>query len=111
VPRRVEHWSNAIDTAKRAGPALVAGNAGRALDPRPFAPVPSFWSDQFGLRIQSFGMLEDADQVEVLEGDLSGEFVAGYRRAGRLWGVAGIGLMPSLLRWRAELIAAAVRTS
>jgi hypothetical protein len=103
VPRRVEHWSIPTDTAKRAGPALVAGLAGADVDPAPFAPMPSFWSDQYGLRLQSFGGLGVADQVTLLEGDLDDEFVAGYLRAGRLVGVAGIGLMQSMLTHRTAL--------
>jgi NADPH-dependent 2,4-dienoyl-CoA reductase/sulfur reductase-like enzyme len=103
VPRRVEHWSIPTDTARRAAPALVAGLAGRELDPAPFAPVPSFWSDQYGDRLQSFGAPGLGDAVELLEGDLDGDFVVAYRRAGALVGVAGIGLMASLLRLRSEI--------
>ncbi|WP_088319361.1 NAD(P)/FAD-dependent oxidoreductase [Kineosporia sp. R_H_3] len=106
VPRRVEHWSIPTDTAKRAAPALVAGLSGADLDPAPFAPMPSFWSDQYGARIQSFGSLGVADTVRVLEGDLDGEFVAGYERGGDLVGVVGVGLMPSLMKLRAEMITA-----
>ena len=104
VPRRVEHWSIPTDTAKRAAPALVAGLTGGDVDPAPFAPLPSFWSDQYGARIQSFGSLGVADTVRVLEGDLDGEFVAGYERGGVLVGVLGIGLMSSLMRLRGEII-------
>jgi NADPH-dependent 2,4-dienoyl-CoA reductase/sulfur reductase-like enzyme len=104
VPRRVEHWSIPTDTAKRAAPSLVAGLAGAARDPAPFAPMPSFWSDQYGLRVQSFGSLGVADTVRVLEGDLDDEFVAGYERDGVLVGVLGIGLMSSLMTLRGEMI-------
>jgi NADPH-dependent 2,4-dienoyl-CoA reductase/sulfur reductase-like enzyme len=105
VPRRVEHWSIPTDTAKRAAPALVAGLTGTSLDPAPFAPVPAFWSDQYGARLQSFGALGLADTVRVLEGDLDAEFVAGYEREGVLVGVVGVGLMPQLLRLRGEIAA------
>ena len=104
VPRRVEHWSIPTDTAKRAAPSLVAGLAGTDPDPAPFAPMPSFWSDQYGLRVQSFGALGIADTVKVLEGDLDDEFVAGYERDGVLVGVLGIGLMSSLMKLRGEII-------
>ena len=113
VPRRVEHWSIPTDTGKRAGASLVAGLTGVDLDADPaaarFAPMPSFWSDQYGQRLQSFGSLgvADPDAVEILDGDLDGDFVAGYHRAGRMVGVAGIGLMPRLLALRAELLAGA----
>ena len=104
VPRRVEHWSIPTDTAKRAAPALAAGLAGAEVDPLPFAPMPSFWTDQYGLRVQSFGALGIADSVTVLEGDLDDEFVAGYERDGVLVGVLGIGLMSSLMKLRGEII-------
>ena len=79
--RRIEHWDMPPLTAKRAAPALVAGLAGAALDPEPFAPVPSFWSDQYDVTIQSFGTPELADDVEVVEGHVDGPFLAAYRQA------------------------------
>lgn len=103
VPRRVEHWGIPTDTARTAGPTLVAALSGAAVDATPFAPIPSFWSDQYDLRLQSFGSLGVADEVKVLEGDLDGEFVAGYLRGGALVGVAGVGMMSSLMRYRGEL--------
>ena len=111
VARRVEHWSIPTDTGKRAGATVAARLAGTPLDPAPFAPMPSFWSDQYDQRLQSFGALGIADEVSVLEGELDGEFVAGYLRAGHLVGVAGVGLMPSLLRLRGELLATAAPAS
>ncbi|MFZ0161472.1 MAG: FAD-dependent oxidoreductase, partial [Kineosporiaceae bacterium] len=111
VPRRVEHWSIPTDTAKRAGPALVAHLSGAPLDPAPFAPVPAFWSDQYGQRLQSFGAPGLADQIRLLEGDLDADFVAGYFRASELVGVVGISLMPSLLKHRAALAARAPRAA
>lgn len=107
VPRRVEHWNVPTDTGRRAGPALVAGLTGAGLNGAPFAPLPSFWSDQYDVSLQSFGALGLADEVRLLEGDLDGEFVAAYLAAGRLVGVAGVGLMTRLLELRAELLAAA----
>jgi hypothetical protein len=68
-------------TAKRAAPALVAGLTGTALDPEPFAPVPSFWSDQYDLTIQCFGAPELADEIEVVEGRLDGPFLAAYHQS------------------------------
>jgi NADPH-dependent 2,4-dienoyl-CoA reductase/sulfur reductase-like enzyme len=105
VARRVEHWSIPTDTAKRAGPALVAGLEGRDPDATAFTPMPAFWSDQYDLRVQSFGAPGLGEEVVVLEGDLDGEFAAGYRRRGLLVGVVGIGCMPTLLRLRAEMAA------
>ena len=85
VPRRVEHWTMVTDTARKAGRTLGRHLAGVAHDPAvddvQFAPVPSFWSDQYDLRIQSFGSVGVGERVEVLEGDLDGEVAVGYFRA------------------------------
>ncbi|WP_320773301.1 NAD(P)/FAD-dependent oxidoreductase [Streptomyces sp. CRN 30] len=88
VPRRVEHWCIPADTAKHAAGTLT----GRAPDRAPFAPLPSFWSDQHDFRIQSFGAPAlGRDDVRVLDGNLGGDVVAGYHRDGRLTGVVGLG--------------------
>ncbi len=108
VPRRVEHWSNPTDTARRAGPALVAHLEGAdAADrvPAPFAPMPSFWTDQFDVRLQSFGVLSLADEVRLLDGEVDGEFVVGYLRDGALVGVVGAGMMATLMTYRAKIAA------
>ena len=101
--RRVEHWNIPTETGKRAGPSLVAGLNGQPAPAGPFAPMPAFWSDQYDLRLQSFGALAGAERIRLLDGDLDGEFVAGYYTADRLTGVAGVGLMPTLIRLRAEI--------
>ncbi|GAA3125738.1 NAD(P)/FAD-dependent oxidoreductase [Streptosporangium carneum] len=109
VARRVEHWSIPTDTAKRAAVSLLADLGHAAHDPAPFAPLPTFWSDQYGLRIQSFGAPAlGADDIRVLEGDLDGEVVVGYHDGGALVGVVMIGLPAAVSRYRAELMRAPV---
>jgi 3-phenylpropionate/trans-cinnamate dioxygenase ferredoxin reductase subunit len=105
VPRRVEHWTMATDTARRAGATLAAQLAGRAPDPAPFAPVPSFWSDQYEHRLQSFGAIGLGADVRVLEGELAGESVIGYHRGEELMGVLLIGCAGRSAHYR-SLIAA-----
>ena len=93
VPRRVEHWTMVTDTARRAGLTLGTCLAGGESDGAPFRPVPSFWSDQYELRIQSFGAIGlGSGDVRVLEGDLDGEVAVGYFRADALVGVVLVGL-------------------
>lgn len=106
TPRRVEHWDLATVTARRAAPALLAGLAARAPDPEPFAPVPSFWSDQYGLTVQCFGAPELADAVEVVGGTLDGPFTAAYLRSGRPVAVVGVGTMDGVLELRSQIAAA-----
>ncbi|WP_345763449.1 NAD(P)/FAD-dependent oxidoreductase [Diaminobutyricibacter sp. McL0608] len=94
IPRRVEHWNMAVETAKMAGKTVGLHLRGLEDAREDFRPVPSFWSDQYSLRIQSFGMpvLGSAD-VRILEGELSTEFAAGYHRDGELVGVVMLGLI------------------
>ena len=108
VPRRVEHWSIPGDTSRRAATTLVAGLTGGTLEEAPFAPLPSFWSDQHDYRIQSFGApnLGTAD-VRLLGGELEGDLLAGYHRDDRLVGVVSVGgpgAMSLVLPYRARLL-------
>ena len=110
VPRRVEHWNIPTETGKRAGASLAAylrGDGYESVD-TPFAPMPAFWSDQYDLRIQSYGMLglADSDGVRLLEGDISDEFVMGYFRDDVLVGVVGLGMLPQTNAYRSRIGAA-----
>ncbi|MFK0286119.1 NAD(P)/FAD-dependent oxidoreductase [Streptomyces sp. NPDC090499] len=103
VPRRVEHWSIPTDTAKHAARTLVAD-----ADPAPFAPLPTFWSDQHDFRLQSFGApVLGKEDVRVLDGDPEGDVLVGYHHGGRLVGVVALGgqaVAASAARYRAELL-------
>lgn len=90
VPRRVEHWAVPTETARRAAATLAAHLSGADEPVPPFDPVLSFWSDQFGLHLQSFGAPSSADAVDVLEGHLDrleDGVVVEYRRGGAVVGV------------------------
>lgn len=105
VPRRVEHWSIPTDTARRAAVTLLADLGLAGPDPTPFTPLPSFWSDQYDLRVQSFGAPGlGAGDVRILEGDPDGEVVAGYHRDGVLVGVVMIGMAAAVPRYRSLLL-------
>lgn len=102
VPRRVEHWAIPALTARRAAVSLVDHLQGRPPAGAAFDPIPSFWSDQFGVRLQSIGMPALADERSVLEGSFAaigqpdaGGLAVGYQRAGKLVGVVTIGLPPA----------------
>ena len=66
--------------------------------------MPTFWSDQYDMRIQSFGVT-GLPEVRVLEGDLDGEVALGYHRDGLLAGVVLIGLGGRYVHYRAEIAA------
>jgi 3-phenylpropionate/trans-cinnamate dioxygenase ferredoxin reductase component len=98
VARRIEHWAIPALTAKQAAISLAAVLAGTTPDPKPFDPVPTFWSDQFGVRLQSAGSPALGDRSTVLEGDpgrigeADGALAMGYWQGDRLIGVITIGL-------------------
>ena len=106
--RRIEHWTVATDSGKYASAILaraLAGDTAHTADPAApaaFAAVPTFWSDQYDLRIQSFGVTGLPD-VRVLEGDLDGEVAVGYHHDGLLAGVVLIGLGGRYVHYRAQI--------
>ncbi|MFF8865119.1 NAD(P)/FAD-dependent oxidoreductase [Streptomyces sp. NPDC015139] len=108
VPRRVEHWSIPADTAKHAARSLAAHLGGTDAGLAPFAPLPTFWSDQHDFRLQSFGAPAlGRDDVRVLDGDPDGDVLAGYHVEGRLVGVVALGgraAAAAAVRHRAELL-------
>jgi 3-phenylpropionate/trans-cinnamate dioxygenase ferredoxin reductase subunit len=100
---RSEHWSNAGEQAVAAAERLLRGHG-----VAPHASVPSFWSDQFGVRLQGVGHPDLADEVVVVDGHPAGErFVAEYRRSGRLVAALVSGTPRTLLPYRRELAASA----
>lgn len=108
VPRRVEHWSIPTDTAKHAARALAAHLTGVQADLAPFAPLPTFWSDQHEFRLQSFGApVLGLGDVRVLDGDPDGDVLVGYHTDGRLVGVVALGghsAATGAARYRAQLL-------
>jgi NADPH-dependent 2,4-dienoyl-CoA reductase/sulfur reductase-like enzyme len=78
----IEHWSNAAEQGVAAAANLLAAPEERT----PYEPVPSFWSDQYDVKVQSVGFPE-AGELRVVEGSLEERrFVAAAARRGRLTG-------------------------
>ncbi|CAB4672928.1 MAG: NAD(P)/FAD-dependent oxidoreductase [Actinobacteria bacterium] len=105
VPRRVEHWNLPTETGKRAGQVLgkhLIGESVAEMLAEPFAPLPSFWSDQYDMHILAFGMTYLADRSELVAGELSGECVLEYFRDDKLVGVCGIGMRPTIQSYRTK---------
>ncbi|MHB8219343.1 MAG: NAD(P)/FAD-dependent oxidoreductase [Acidimicrobiales bacterium] len=103
---RIEHWEVASQMGGAAARSLMAG---RAQAP-PFDPVPYFWSDQYGLRIQVLGRPDPRDDVEVVDGSLEaedGKFVVVYGREGRLSAALAVSRPRQLMAFRPLLEAGA----
>ena len=67
----------AANAGAAAARSLLAGRA----DAPPFAPIPYFWSDQYGIRIQVLGNPGGDDEVVIAEGSFEeGKFLAVYGR-------------------------------
>jgi hypothetical protein len=81
----VEHWH----TAARHGEAAAA----TALDAgEPFAPVPFWWTDIYGVKVQFAGRCIGADRVELGDDDPSQHtFAARYWRSDELVAVVAAG--------------------
>lgn len=89
---RTEHWDDAARQGAAAARTLLAGpESAEAFD-----TVPYFWSDQYDVKLQMFGVPTDYDAVEVIEGNPDGgEFVAAYGRGGHT--IAVLGTIPNRL--------------
>jgi NADPH-dependent 2,4-dienoyl-CoA reductase/sulfur reductase-like enzyme len=106
---RTEHWCVPTDTARRAGPTLAAHLTGAPLEELGAPALPTFWSDQFALRIQGLGAPGLADDHTVLQGsldDLDGGVAVGGLHGDVLVGVVAVGLSAIALRpYREQLTA------
>ncbi|MGX1674980.1 NAD(P)/FAD-dependent oxidoreductase [Streptomyces sp. NPDC055400] len=75
---RAEHWTSATAQPRVAVRNLLAGRTVETV-----RPLPYFWSDQYGSRIQFAGRRKDGDLVRVVEGTVEdGSFLALYERGG-----------------------------
>ena len=80
---RLECVQNAIDQAKTAADAIMG-------KPKPYDPVPWFWSDQYEIKLQITGLLDGFDACETVGNPADGKFSVEYRKAGKLIAVDAI---------------------
>ncbi|BCK67055.1 putative ferredoxin reductase [Streptomyces libani subsp. rufus] len=117
-PLRFEHRMNATEQGMAAARNLLAelaatssaapgaGDGAPTQERRPFAPVPYFWSDQYDLKLQAYGLTAGADRVEATVLDRAQRrLLALYGRDGRAVGVLAAGLPPRQLRALRAVIA------
>ncbi|QBJ93991.1 FAD-dependent oxidoreductase [Streptomyces seoulensis] len=101
---RAEHWTSATEQPRAAVTNLLAGRT--LATPH---PVPYFWSDQYGSRIQFAGRYRPGDTVRVTEGELLDEgpgddgFLARYERDGTTVAVLAVDRPRPFTRARREL--------
>ena len=95
---RLEHRTNAVDQGIHVAQQILSGSS------RDYMPVPYFWSDQYDLKLQSYGWLRDHDEVLITDGSLQeGKLVALFRRGDRLAGVLAARSHKALRTWRQYL--------
>jgi 3-phenylpropionate/trans-cinnamate dioxygenase ferredoxin reductase subunit len=80
---RLESVQNAIDQAKTAASAILG-------TPRPYDPVPWFWSDQYEIKLQMAGLSDGYDSAEVVGECATQRFSVEYRAHGRLIAVDAV---------------------
>ena len=103
--RRVEHWNIPTEMARKVG-KQVALQLGEDLEAhatelaKNFAPIPSFWSDQFEVSLLAYGLLDQGEDVRLLEGEVGGECIYGYFKGDDMVGVCGIGMRSKVMGYR-----------
>jgi 3-phenylpropionate/trans-cinnamate dioxygenase ferredoxin reductase subunit len=80
---RLECVQNAIDQAKAAAAAILG-------EPKPYDPVPWFWSDQYQVKLQITGLLDGFDACETIGSPADAKFSVEYRKDGKLIAVDAI---------------------
>ncbi|GAA0643493.1 FAD-dependent oxidoreductase [Kutzneria viridogrisea] len=101
VRLRVEHRMNATEQGMAAAKTLLGKG-------EPFAPVPYFWTDQYEVKIQAYGMFPEDSVPTVVVGDpAEGSFAAEYHQHGRVVGVLGWNLPRETRKLRARIGGAA----
>jgi NADPH-dependent 2,4-dienoyl-CoA reductase/sulfur reductase-like enzyme len=100
---RLENRTNATEQA-----GAVAGNI--LGDARPYTPVPYFWTDQFNVKIQVYG-LPGGGESEVVEGAAAGDpgarrFVLRQRNGDRVSAIVGWNMPKQARLRRTELVEA-----
>jgi NADPH-dependent 2,4-dienoyl-CoA reductase/sulfur reductase-like enzyme len=95
---RIEHRMNATEQGAVAARTLL-GNR------QPFRPIPFFWTDQFNVKVQGYGLFPKNGQLEIQEAASGqGRFVAICHEAGRAVGALGWNAPKELRQARQQLV-------
>lgn len=93
---RPEHWTTAAEQA-----AVAARHTLNPAAATPHTPVPYFWSDWYGHRLQFTGTAQ-ADEVHVTSSDDKG-LLALYRRSNRLVGALTVDHPGAIMKFRRRI--------
>jgi NADPH-dependent 2,4-dienoyl-CoA reductase/sulfur reductase-like enzyme len=95
---RFENRTNATEQAEAVAAAILG-------DDTPYAPVPYFWTDQFDVKIQVFGVITADADMEIVEGDPAARrFVARYGKQGVVTGVLGWNMPKQVRAHRQDVV-------
>ena len=94
--RRTEHW----EAAAWQGAAVAKAMLGEESGPPPPA---TFWSDQFGLRVQCIGNPAHADEAHIEGDQAERDFEVLFTRAGLPVGGLAIGRPAAIRRFRKQI--------
>ncbi|MEU6262869.1 NAD(P)/FAD-dependent oxidoreductase [Saccharopolyspora shandongensis] len=93
------HWTHATEQAEVAARSLLFPD-----HPATYRPIPSFWSDVYGVKLRAVGFPGFADTVEVRESEPeAGRLDITYHRQGHLIGALVGNRMSRLAAYRARL--------
>jgi NADPH-dependent 2,4-dienoyl-CoA reductase/sulfur reductase-like enzyme len=100
-PVRLENRTNATEQAMAVARDVLG-------EGEPYTPVPYFWTDQYGVRVQVHGVIPRSADLVVTDGDpAEGRFVAVAIDDGRIVGVLGWAMPKQTRLRRQELVAEA----
>jgi len=98
---RLESVPNALEQARTAA-SVICGT------PSPYAAVPWFWSDQYGLKLQMAGLSHEYDTVVTRGNPAEKSFAAFYLRQGVIQSVDCVNRIPEFV-FTKRLVAAQAR--
>lgn len=108
---RVEHWDEAGAAASVAAQVLLdATTDGSGTDLPVHDPVPYFWSDQFGRKVQYVGHHGPADRADIDTSDGDRPAVRWYSPGGTLTAWLGVNRMKELVPARKQIATAPAPT-
>ena len=93
---RLESVQNAVDQAEVAARNMLGAD-------QPYRKVPWFWSQQYGFKLQTAGLVAGHDASEVRGDPASGRFAVRYLRGGRIQAVDAVNMPSEFLAVRKEL--------